>query len=252
MPQFNDTIDFLQNNKKGLDMSYLKLAICMGLLSGVVYSKQNQCYRYDKKDFMLKKEKYNNRGKLTENKSLNLEYIKIYYPKNMSSTKPITLEYSVSSHKHFVNFIFCMKDKKDLKWCAVECDGGGFNLKKDYSINIKYPLRLSGEPEDSSIPYIELSAKQKGYISAKKFKCPKKMPLSKDILDEKYYKDNPKGNFVCYDYKDKGKYNGCFRSIKKCKDLHLQHFGKYSSKQATKNALHRCITSKPNNLSSME
>jgi len=205
-------------------------------------AKSNVCMEYSGKDFVLQKTTYTKNKVTTKNSKV--DNIKIYFFKNRSSTKPITLEYSVKGHKKYYKYIFCMKEG-DKEWCGIECDGGGFYANSNLDIYVEYPLRVLGEPE-GNLPEIEIAQKGKKYIKGKAFKCPKKLPKVKNLPDDKYYKDNINGKYVCYDYKNDNKYYGCFRSIKKCKELHLQHFGKYGTKKAVKDALKRCKKSKPN------
>ncbi len=229
-------------------MKYLKIILIIGIVSVTLEAEQlnkNRCFSYNSKEFTLTQLIY--KGDKEIHKNLKLDKVKIYYFKDSSPTKPITLEYSINGHTRYYKYIFCTNEKNQTKWCGIECDGGGFHLKKDFSIYVEYPLRVAGEsPDDPDVPIIELAQTSKKYLKGTEFKCPIKLPKVADNIDDKFYKDNPNGKNVCYDYKYKDKYFGCFRSTKSCRDLHRQHFGKYGTKEATKKALNRCKNSKPN------
>jgi hypothetical protein len=42
-----------------------------------------------------------------------------------------------------------------------------------------------------------------------------------------------------------GRYNSCFRSVLSCRELHMQHFGKYPDRDESRKALNRCKSSQP-------
>jgi len=214
------------------------------LISIVAFGSGEVCVEYSGKDFILNQIIFDKDKEI--NKSLKLDYVKTYFFKEKGQYNLVTLEYSVNHHKRLYKYIYCSK-QDDKLWCSIECDGGGFYVNKNFDIDIKTPLRVFADEEGGrDLPYLELAKIKKGYIKGKIFKCPKKLPKAKYLPNEKYYKDNPNGNYVCYDYKEDNRYYGCFRSIKSCKELHIQRFGKYGSKKAVKEALKRCKNSKPN------
>jgi hypothetical protein len=215
----------------------------LAALSIAAFAQNNVCMSYAGNNFTLLEHTYKNDKQIT--KKIKVDNIKLFFFKERSPTKPIALAYSVNNHTKYYKYIYCNKEGAK-EWCGIECDGGGFYLDKNYNIQIKYALRV-GAGEDEESPYLELEQSgTKGYIEGKSFTCPKVLPRVKDTPDEKYYKDNANGKYVCYNYKSDSKYNGCFRSVKRCRDLHMQHFGKYSDKKSVKAALKRCQTSKPN------
>jgi len=225
-------------------MKKIKLTLLVILLSSCINANETKCMEYDSSKFTLIKDDYSTKKlKTTKYK---IDSLKVYFFKNRSGIKPITLEYTVNGHKRYYKYIFCTKED-NKEWCGIECDGGGFYANKNLEINIQNAINVYGEPESSDEISLSIVPKIKNkYIKGKEFICPQNLPVANDLLDEKYYKDNPKGRYVCYKYKDNGKYEGCFRSTKKCKELHIQHFGKYATKDATKKALLRCKRSKPN------
>jgi hypothetical protein len=218
-------------------MKYLLLLV----LSIAFYAKGDVCVKYSSNDFFLKKTIYKNGKEIIKNKKV--DYIKIYFFKNRSTVKPITLEYSLNSKKRYYRYIFCGKEgNKEI--CSIECDGGGFYINKNFDINIWYPLRVFSKEGAINYDY-EIVPKRRGYIKGVKFKCPKVMPKAKN-KDNNINIDERSGKYVCYLYKSDSKYYGCFRSIKSCKSLHRQYFGKYATTKDSKLALDRCKSSTPN------
>ncbi len=224
----------------------MKKILVLILFLGILFAKSDVCKEYDGKSFILQTIEYNSKGDKIHTTKNSLDYIKIYFFKDRDSTHPITIEYSVNRHKRLYRYIFCMNEnKKDTQWCGIDCDGGGFYANKNLDIFIKYPMRLFGG-EDGEVVEINLIQIKDGYLKGREFKCPKELPKAKDLPDESYYKDNPNGSYVCYEYKEDNKYFGCFRTTKRCRDLYRQRFGKYGSKKAVKEALKRCQSSNPN------
>jgi len=213
------------------------------IFSIITFAKSDICKSYNGKDFFLEKILYKKNKDIRE--KIKIDNLKIYFFKDRNSGNPITLEYTINKHKRLYKYIDCRKNG-NKEWCGLECDGGGFYANKSLDILIKYPLIISGEV-DSELPILAITQKNsKKYIKGKSFTCPKVSLRAKKQPDEKYYKDNAMGKYVCYTYKSDKRYNGCIRSIKRCKDLHLQHFGKYETKEIVKDAFERCKSFKPN------
>ncbi len=163
-----------------------------------------KCYEYDAKNFTF----HITNNETQESKKLNLQNLKIYYFANRSFTKPITVEYTVNGRNYYNKYIFCLK-QKNIEWCGVECDGGGFNLDKEFRINIEREISLYRDNPDTPNG-IEKVLEQKNsshYIKGREFVCPKKMPTTTSPIDENEYNDDPKGLFVCYGYKIDNEYS---------------------------------------------
>jgi len=209
-------------------------------LSIVSFAKSNVCKSYSGKEFFLEKISYQ---KYRESrKRVKIDNLKIYFSKNRNEHNPITLEYVVNKHKRYYKYIFCGKSNKK-EWCSIECDGGGFYVNKNLDILIENSLSVAGEP-DSQLPTLAITQKDNTkYIKGKTFNCPKGLRQAKKLDSTK---DNQLGKYVCYEHKSDTKYYGCIKSSKECKDLDLQHFGKYKTKGDVKKAFKRCKSSKPN------
>ncbi len=202
---------------------------------------QNRCFRYDSDSFVVDKS-VEGKGVVKRTKP---ESLKIYFLGDRSETRPITVEYTLDGKKNYNKYIFCMKQENGLEWCGVECDGGGFYRDGNYAIKIENMALYRDEPETEN--GVDITIRQKdanSFVKGVEFQCPADIPKA-NIVDEKYYHDMPEGLNVCYEYKDDSKYYGCFRSTKKCRELHLQHFGRYPSRIESAKALKRCMDSRP-------
>ena len=219
---------------------YLTIAAFSALNAAEV----KKCVEYNPKDFILKQ--YISNGNKSSTIKANLEDLKIYYfYKEAKLTKGI-IEYKANGHRFFNPYLYCDKfEGRDLYSCGVECDGGTFDVDKNYAIRLERLAIYSDDPDVEQGGTKILYGKSSKFVKGKLITCPSKIPQGIEI-DEKYYKDTPKGLYVCYDWKFKGKYEGCFRSQKSCRSLHRQHFGKYLSQKESKKALERCQKSTPN------
>jgi hypothetical protein len=161
--------------------------------------------------------------------------------------KSATVEYKVDGYTFFSPGIYCDRyDKQTDYLCSIECDGGSFEVDENYNIKTDRVAIYRDDPDAENGGIKELSQKSpKKFVKAQKIQCPKNIP-EYDALDDSYYSDHKNGLYVCYDWKYKGKYEGCIRSEKSCKFIHRQHFGKYLNRAESKKALARCKSSKPN------
>ncbi len=216
--------------------------LALSFLSGAEVKK---CFVYNPQAFILKQYIYDNAKE--NNKRVKLQDIKIYYYHKKGKLKSATVEYKVNGHTFFTPGIYCHRyDKQTNYLCSIECDGGSFEVDENYNIKTDRVAIYRDEPDAENGGIKELSQKSpKKFAKAKKIQCPKNIPAY-DALDESYYSDHKNGLYVCYDWKYKGKYEGCIRSEKSCKFIHRQHFGKYLNRAESKKALARCKSSKPN------
>jgi len=204
-----------------------------------------KCVEYNPKEFLLEQYIYSADKKRGERASL--EKLKIYYFYKDGKLTQATLEYTANGHRFFNPYIYCDKYLgRTLYSCSFECDGGTFDVDKNHAIRLERLAIYQDDANTENGGVKELLRKdKKSFINGKDIKCPQDIPQGIEV-DKKYYKDTPKGLFVCYDWRHKGKYKGCFRSQKSCKTLHRQHFGKYLSQSESKEAFERCKRSTPN------
>ena len=213
-------------------------------LSCLMSASLKKCVEYNPADFTLKQYIY---AKKIKKSVAKLESLRIYYYYEKGKLSTATVEYKANGHKFLNPYLYCDKYSGDKNYqCGIECDGGSFELNKKFAIKTD---RLSLYRDDAdAVNGGEKVLSQKSlkkFANGKSIACPKNLPIP-DSLDESYYKDHPKGLYVCYDWKYKGAYDGCFRSLKSCKYIHRQHFGKYLTQRESKLALQRCKSSKPN------
>ena len=203
-----------------------------------------KCVEYNPDEFILKHNILY--GTKSSETNANLEDLKIYYFYKEGKLTNATIEYKANGHRFFNPYVYCDKyEGRKLYSCGIECDGGTFDVDKSYAIRLERLAIYSDDPDAENGGAKILYGKSTKFVKGKLITCPQKIPQGIEI-DEKYYKDTPKGLYVCYDWKYKGKYEGCFRTQKSCKFLHRQHFGKYLSQKESKKALERCKKSTPN------
>ena len=220
---------------------FLITTICVSHLMGASLKK---CVEYNPSDFTLKQYIY---AKSIKKSVAKLEGLKIYYYYNKGKMSTASVEYKANGHKFINPYLYCDKyeGKKNYQ-CGIECDGGSFELNREFAIKTDRLSVYRDEPESVNGAEKVLSQKNlKKFAKGKSIDCPTNLPAPESI-DDSYYKDNAKGLYVCYDWKNKGEYQGCFRSVKSCKFVHRQHFGKYLKQSESKKALNRCKTSTPN------
>lgn len=224
----------------------MKKVICLAvaLLCSLGATEIKKCFEYNPNDFVL--EQYMFSGDKSIESKAKLENLKIYYIYKDGKLKTATVDYKANGHRFFNPYLYCDKYKGNTNYtCGIECDGGSFDIDKNYAISVDRLAVYRDEPEVENGGEKDLKGKRKGYLSGKEINCPQDVHQGEEP-DEKYYKDNKKGLYVCYDWKYKGKYEGCFRSEKSCKFLHRQHFGKYLNQEESAKALDRCKKSTPN------
>jgi len=135
--------------------------------------------------------------------------------------------------------------EKGITSCGIECDGGIFDHDEAYAIRVEtLDLLRTEKDEEGNAGKSLIARKPKAWISGYEFPCPGDIPRLK-IMDSKFYKDNPRGTWVCYQYKDRGHYTGCYRTTKSSRDLGDEHFGKYPDPKASEAAWKRCRGSVP-------
>jgi len=219
---------------------FLSLAL---LIVGAQADSLGKCVEYNPDKFILKSYiSVNDNFKEIKEK---LQSIKFYYFFKNGKPSKLTIGYKINGHTFYNADAFCEGSKNGFI-CPIECDGGNVLVNKNYAIKIENLALYRDYPDTPNGIEKEIKLKDtKHYLPGKSFKCPKSVPTYSNI-DEKEYKDNPKGHYVCYDYRIDNKYEGCFRAIKSCKKLHRQHFGKYLTLNDSKKALIRCKKSKPN------
>ena len=206
--------------------------------------KVGKCVEYSSDKFILKSYiSVNDKFKKIHEK---LQSIKFYYFFKNGKASKMTIGYKINGHEFFNADGYCDGEADSGFRCGIECDGGSVEIDKNYAIKTDYLALYRDEADATDGIEKEIKLKDtKHFLHGKAFKCPKSVPTYNNI-DEKEYKDNPKGKYVCYDYKIDGKYDGCFRAVKSCRTLHRQHFGKYLTPKDSKKALLRCKRSKPN------
>ena len=213
-------------------------------LSSLFGDSTMKCLEYKPSDFTLKQYIY---AKSTKKSIAKLDKLKIYYFYKNGKLTTATVEYRVNGHKFINPYLYCDKfEGKKYYQCGIECDGGSFQLDKKFSIKTNSLSVYRDEPDTLNGGEKVLSTKNlQKFTKGKAIECPQNLEMPKQ-LDESYYEDHPNGLYVCYDWKHNGKYSGCFRSVKSCKYIHRQHFGKYLKVSESKKALNRCKTSTPN------
>ena len=229
----------------------------LGLGATILYAKSDTkvCYSYNPDNFYISAI-----GDKREFKR-DIESLEIYFSKksifNIKSNTPYksaVIAYRVGKHQHYLVMDSCEKlDEDRYPRCSLECDGGSFMYNRDFSFYIDYGLALSN-PND--IYEVELSQKKrKAFIKGKRIECPKNISkLFTYYTPKKSKKEaiDPKGRYVCYDYKFKNvdtgrwEYSECHIYKRHCKDYRLSYFGHYPTLKATKDALKRCKSSHPN------
>ncbi len=221
------------------------LYFTMAVLCTLKAAEFKKCVEYNPKDFLLKEYIYS-ADKKSGNRA-KLEDLKIYYFFIDGKLTKTTIGYKANGYRFFNPYVYCDKYKgRKLYSCGIECDGGTFDVDKNYAIRLERLALYRDDADAENGGVKELIGKHKEkFIKGKVIKCPQYIPQGKEI-DAKYYKDTPKGLYVCYDWKYRGKYEGCFRSVKSCKFLHRQHFGKYLTQKESQKALERCKKSTPN------
>ncbi len=220
----------------------LTAAIALSTLSA---AEAQKCFTYNPDAFSLKQYIYANNKKITH--PAKLEKFNIYYFYKKGKPTNATIEYKVNGHTFYTPDLYCDKfEGEKFIQCAIECDGGSFALDNNHNIKTSRLDLYRDDPDaiDSGVKIL-LQKDPNKFTKAKAIACPKKIPHY-DALDDSYYKDHPNGLYVCYDFKFKGKYDGCIRSVKPCRFIHRQHFGKYLNKNESKKALKRCKSSHPN------
>jgi len=216
----------------------LLVAISFGYATDV-----KKCFEYNPNDFKLEIDSYNSNDN-GKTETVKLDALRVYFFENNESVNP-TIEYKVNGRSFYNIYTYCDSNKNGLT-CSIECDGGAFDVDKNYNIRTGRLAIYRDDPDTDNGTEKTLYSKDfKKFSKAKEIKCPDNIPTA-EPLDENYYKDHPKGKYVCYDFKYKSKYEGCMRSVKSCKFIHRQHFGHYLSTKDSKKALERCKSSKPN------
>ena len=140
--------------------------------------------------------------------------------------------------------------RKGFYECGGECDGGWVDLDGSFALHHRSenPIQLSLwnlKALEEEIRVLLLPAAGHSVTPAKPAACP---PVVATLYHPK--RDGKEGEvehrYVCYDSKaSDGTYRGCIMSPVSCRQLSKQHFGRYPGSWETKEALVRCLTSKP-------
>jgi hypothetical protein len=140
--------------------------------------------------------------------------------------------------------------RKGFYECGGECDGGQLDLDGSFALHhrSKNPIQLSLwnlEALEEEIRVLLQPTAGHSVTPAKPSPCP-------PVVATLYHPDRDgkdgevEHRYVCYDSKaSDGTYRGCIMSPVSCRQLGKQHFGRYPGSWATKEALVRCLVSKP-------
>ncbi len=196
-----------------------------------------QCYRYPTAGMVVEA---SHEGKVTGTRELkNLE---IYYFPDRDETHAITIGYILGSTKMYNNDVFCRRDAHGSEECGVECDGGTFEVRKDFAVRVHDLWLFRSEEGNATRPDLLLRARDgRAFIRGEPFACPLEIPRMNDGA----YKDDPGGENVCYLRKVAGRYTGCFRTMQLCEEIGVPRFGNYPNLKASEAAWKRCVASAP-------
>jgi hypothetical protein len=157
-----------------------------------------------------------------------------------NASYPILVEYIVAGGLSGRQTVYCYPKSERVKWCGVECDGGGFALDKEGRLrpDVMTLQRQEGEDAETGSEWIVYPIEANITLIGQAIPRPSDLP--------KYYWDDPEGLHVCYDaIRDHEAYVGCYRSVQPCARRQDHAFGTYSTRQASRTALERCESSYP-------
>jgi len=172
--------------------------------------------------------------------------------KDEENTGSVSIYINKKGHQYSTLMDCFIEDDEDFNKsvyiCPIECDGGGLYIDKNFNMRLYDGGLYIERALDISAPYfvIDISIQQnkKEYLKPIKDANPKLYKISMKWVDSDKYKSK-KGLYICYSYKDNGKYEGCGEYNRDCQDIGLMHFGHYPNIQEAKKALNRCKHSKP-------
>ena len=196
-----------------------------------------QCYRYPTAGLVVEA---SHEGKVTGKQELkNLE---IYYFPDRDATHAITVGYALGTKMAYNEDVYCEHDVNGTETCGVECDGGTFEVRRDFAVRVHDLWLFRNEEENATRPDLVLRARdERTFIPGEAFACPPEIPR----MNDDQYKDDPQGENVCYLRKVAGEYTGCFRTMQLCEEIGVPRFGNYPNPKASAAAWKRCVASAP-------
>ncbi len=196
-----------------------------------------QCYRYPTAGMVVEA---SHEGKAIGKREL--KYLEIYYFPNRDDIHAITIGYTLGANMAYNENVYCRHDENGLEECGVECDGGTFEVRKDFAIRVHDLWLFRSEEGNATRPDLLLRARGgRALVPGEAIPCPLEVPRMNDDA----YKDDPEGENVCYLRKVAGRYTGCFRTMQLCEEIGVPRFGNYPNRKASEAAWKRCVASAP-------
>ncbi|AKF25372.1 hypothetical protein YH65_08210 [Sulfurovum lithotrophicum] len=201
----------------------------IGMMIGVLYAEELQCYSYDPQHFIASGESK------SSVKSIEAVYV-VKLPKirkkNFQNYVGVAVK---AAGKIYQNHHLDCEAEKGRYYCSGECDSGQVWLDKKNRLMLEFvnysEVRDYGNGLGGPVTLLDLRPKdEKVWIEGKKIACPDEVK---------------QGNYICYGSKDEKQYYSCERSISSCQSNGKKHFGKYPDESSTRAALMRCFSKKP-------
>jgi len=220
------------------------MVLAVMMVSVVMAGEYYRCYEYRAGDFVMKQPSPYERVFMAVPK---------VWPKQ--EKRPLIMFFTDASGRHekMSQYLGCIWNSTTERYrCGGECDAGEVMMRKDmslsfdtdYKLEVDIPVALYQEEERSGLDLRQDVAMAK----AKPVTCPLNVERLFDPIRDGEYKDGPVLH-VCYTQKVSHaktfSYGGCMMSLKPCKAIGKQHFGKYPNEKDTYNAFLRCVDSKP-------
>ena len=196
-----------------------------------------QCYRYPTAGMVVEA---SHEGKVIGMRGL--KRLEIYYFPDRDETHAITVGYSFGDQMAYNEDVYCRRDANGTEVCGVECDGGTFEVRRDFAVRVHDLWLFRTEEENATrLDLVLRTRDEQAFTLGEAFACPLEIPRMNDDA----YKDDPGGENVCYLRKVAGHYTGCFRTMQLCEEIGVPRFGNYPNLKASEAAWKRCVASAP-------